>query len=77
MAIGERKSIKGAPSLKVFESVMINPHGRAIRLDIWKTDQTDVNDSIFVFCANDFIQTYDTDKTLLLVELAAYMVDNL
>lgn len=75
MAIGERKSIKGVPSLKVFESVMITPQHRKIRLDIWKTDQTDVNDSIFVFCANDFIQTYDTDKTTVMVELAAYMVE--
>lgn len=80
MAIGEIKNIKqieNGLSEKVFEAVMVTPHGREIRLDIWKTRETDCFHSVYVFTANDFIQCHSPDKTPVLVELSAYMSEYL
>lgn len=80
MAIGEVKHLKQVSTGladKIMESVMVTPHGREIRLDIWKTRETDTFHSVYVFTANDFIQFHSPDKTPVLVELSAYMAEYL
>jgi hypothetical protein len=80
MAIGDVKPLKQISTGladKIFEAEMVTPQGREIRLDIWKTRETDTYHSVYVFCANDFIQFNSPDKTPVLVELSAYMAEYL
>jgi hypothetical protein len=80
MAIGEIKKIaclEGREAEKVIESVMIAPSGRKIRLDVYKIPSDPLNHAVYVFSANDFMQCYNTEKTVILAELARYINDYL
>lgn len=80
MAIGELRTIaclEGREAEKIVETVMVTPSDRKIRLDVWKIPSTPLNQAVYVFTANNFMQTYNTDKTAVLVELSAYMAEYL
>ena len=80
MAIGEIKKIaclEGREAEKIVETVMITPADRKIRLDVFKIPSTPLDHAVYVFTANGFMQCYNTDKTVVLVEMASYMAEYL
>lgn len=71
MAIGEKKTIKGESSSVIFEADTVAASGRKLRLVIYRTDAN----SIYIFCVNGFIQTYNLNKTIVIGDMHDYLVE--
>ena len=79
MSVGDTKHIAcldGRAAEKVVETVVLSPSGRQTRLDVYKIPSDELNHAVYVFTANNFMQCNNTDKNVVLAELAAYIVDN-